>query len=313
MAETEPVAQSSVGIASDTATVPPAVEKLGQTEDTAATDHEGTSGAGSLPPPPGPSDHPPATTSAQKTPSPSPRPPTHPPPSVSSSHSSPSNGVLRRETGSVGSPDSIGSEEDKQEEDEEEDQEEGAGVGKEAESKRTPGFGLPRKVPILRLKKKGDEMNVVFEKQDASKNDSYCWVCHDGGDVLCCDRCPRVFHVQCSGLPKEPEGEEEWFCPVCKNIDRRTKRSRPPNLKDLLLLAVRRMMFPGTEIFQHPVPSDILKHYKEYIFFPMYLNKIKERVEEEHYGTTRQFLHDTEWILHNCIIYNGGNTCTCQH
>ncbi|CAI8032310.1 Protein kinase C-binding protein 1 [Geodia barretti] len=148
-------------------------------------------------------------------------------------------------------------------------------------------------------------MNVVFEKQDASKNDSYCWVCHDGGDVLCCDRCPRVFHVQCSGLPKEPEGEEEWFCPVCKNIDRRTKRSRPPNLRDLLLLAVRRMMFPGTEIFQHPVPSDILKHYKEYIFFPMYLNKIKERVEEEHYGTTRQFLHDTEWILHNCIIYNG--------
>lgn len=20
----------------------------------------------------------------------------------------------------------------------------------------------------------------------------------------------------CAGLPKEPEGEEEWFCPVCK-------------------------------------------------------------------------------------------------
>ena len=52
--------------------------------------------------------------------------------------------------------------------------------------------------------------------QDASKNDSYCWVCHDGGDVLCCDRCPRVFHVQCSGLAKAPEGDEEWFCPVCK-------------------------------------------------------------------------------------------------
>ena len=31
-----------------------------------------------------------------------------------------------------------------------------------------------------------------------------------------------------------------------------------------------------------------------------------QRVETEHYGTTRQFLHDTEWILHNCIIYNGG-------
>ena len=52
--------------------------------------------------------------------------------------------------------------------------------------------------------------------QDTSKNDSYCWVCHDGGDVLCCDKCARVFHVQCSGLNKAPEGEEDWFCPVCK-------------------------------------------------------------------------------------------------
>ena len=25
-----------------------------------------------------------------------------------------------------------------------------------------------------------------------------------------------MFHVQCSGLNKAPEGEEDWFCPVCK-------------------------------------------------------------------------------------------------
>ncbi len=24
------------------------------------------------------------------------------------------------------------------------------------------------------------------------------------------------------------------------------------------------------------------------------------------YQSTREFTHDTEWILHNCIIYNGG-------
>jgi len=81
------------------------------------------------------------------------------------------------------------------------------------------GSDFHPKLPILRLKKTGggeDDESATFEKQDTSKNDSYCWVCHDGGDVLCCDKCARVFHVQCSGLNKAPEGEEDWFCPVCK-------------------------------------------------------------------------------------------------
>ena len=31
-----------------------------------------------------------------------------------------------------------------------------------------------------------------------------------------------------------------------------------------------------TEIFQHAVPDDIMTHYREYIFFPVDLGKIKE-------------------------------------
>ena len=31
-----------------------------------------------------------------------------------------------------------------------------------------------------------------------------------------------------------------------------------------------------------------------------------QKVMARQYGSTREFLHDTEWILHNCIIYNGG-------
>ena len=31
-----------------------------------------------------------------------------------------------------------------------------------------------------------------------------------------------------------------------------------------------------TEIFQAPVPPDIMTHYREYIFFPMDLGTIKE-------------------------------------
>lgn len=34
--------------------------------------------------------------------------------------------------------------------------------------------------------------------------------------MLCCDKCPRVFHLQCSGLDTPPEDDGDWVCPVCK-------------------------------------------------------------------------------------------------
>jgi len=51
--------------------------------------------------------------------------------------------------------------------------------------------------------------------QDKSKNNSYCWICHEGGDVLCCNKCPWVFHLTCSKLQHKPESEE-WTCPTCR-------------------------------------------------------------------------------------------------
>ena len=48
---------------------------------------------------------------------------------------------------------------------------------------------------------------------------------------------------------------KKHFCVVLswllQNIARKTKRSRPPNLKDLLLLAVNRMMFQGVSVYIH--------------------------------------------------------------
>ena len=45
-------------------------------------------------------------------------------------------------------------------------------------------------------------------------NHDYCDACKEGGDLLCCDRCPAAFHLLCHDPPLEdadiPPGE--WIC-----------------------------------------------------------------------------------------------------
>ncbi|KAL4204098.1 hypothetical protein AMTRI_Chr01g130520 [Amborella trichopoda] len=45
-------------------------------------------------------------------------------------------------------------------------------------------------------------------------SDKICSICHYGGDLILCDRCPSSFHLSCVGLEELPEGK--WFCPSCR-------------------------------------------------------------------------------------------------
>lgn len=38
------------------------------------------------------------------------------------------------------------------------------------------------------------------ENDDESRNDNECTICNEVGDVICCDTCPKVFHLICLGL-----------------------------------------------------------------------------------------------------------------
>lgn len=52
-------------------------------------------------------------------------------------------------------------------------------------------------------------------------NDSDCFVCSDGGDLLCCDFCVKAFHETCLTPPLETRGglpEEDWACPACSGF-----------------------------------------------------------------------------------------------
>uniref|UniRef100_A0A7N4PHC0 Zinc finger MYND-type containing 8 n=1 Tax=Sarcophilus harrisii TaxID=9305 RepID=A0A7N4PHC0_SARHA len=156
-----------------------------------------------------------------------------------------------------------------------------------------------------------DPVDVV--PQDG-RNDFYCWVCHREGQVLCCELCPRVYHAKCLKLTAEPEGD--WFCPECEKItvaeciETQSKAMTMLTIEQLsylLKFALQKMKQPGTEPFQKPVSLDQHPDYAEYIFHPMDLCTLEKNVKKKMYGCTEAFLADAKWILHNCIIYNGGN------
>uniref|UniRef100_A0A8C3A4F8 Protein kinase C binding protein 1, like n=1 Tax=Cyclopterus lumpus TaxID=8103 RepID=A0A8C3A4F8_CYCLU len=166
--------------------------------------------------------------------------------------------------------------------------------------------------PVKRKKKPG-AVNCHSKDQDG-RNDFYCWLCHREGQVLCCELCPRVYHAKCLKLPAEPEGD--WFCPECEKItvaeciETQSKAMTMltiDQLSYLLKFALQKIKQPGTEPFQKPVALEQHPDYAEYIFHPMDLSTLEKNIKKKMYGCTEAFLADMKWILHNCIIYNGGN------
>uniref|UniRef100_A0A4W4HKE7 Protein kinase C binding protein 1, like n=1 Tax=Electrophorus electricus TaxID=8005 RepID=A0A4W4HKE7_ELEEL len=168
--------------------------------------------------------------------------------------------------------------------------------------------------PSAIKKKKKPGLVTNNNKDQDGRNDFYCWVCHREGQVLCCELCPRVYHAKCLKLAAEPEGD--WFCPECEKItvaeciETQSKAMTMLNLEQLsylLKFALQKIKQPGTEPFQKPVSLEQHPDYAEYIFHPMDLCTLEKNIKKKMYGCTEAFLADVKWILHNCIIYNGGN------
>ena len=80
---------------------------------------------------------------------------------------------------------------------------------------------------------------TAFFFQD-TQNDCYCWICHKEGDVICCETCPRVFHLKCIQMETAPT--DEWVCPECilmmtaENMDTRSRAMRLSTVDQLCVL-----------------------------------------------------------------------------
>lgn len=46
--------------------------------------------------------------------------------------------------------------------------------------------------------------------------DDHCRACHKTGDLLCCDSCTAVFHLDCLEEGPPPVPLDDWTCSICQ-------------------------------------------------------------------------------------------------
>ena len=73
----------------------------------------------------------------------------------------------------------------------------------------------------------GEVVNGEDDEEDIDDvHDAECNVCHTGGDLICCDGCPFVFHSDCHKpkISSLPDGE--WFCMHCSKKPKAPKEKK---------------------------------------------------------------------------------------
>ncbi|XP_034934525.1 PHD finger protein 12 [Chelonus insularis] len=72
---------------------------------------------------------------------------------------------------------------------------------------------------------KDEKRHPYFKRPGRGHNRDSCDACSDGGELICCDKCPASFHLQCHDPPLDisdiPNGE--WICHACRCSKRDAK------------------------------------------------------------------------------------------
>nr|XP_046252592.1 E3 ubiquitin-protein ligase TRIM33 isoform X2 [Scatophagus argus] len=159
--------------------------------------------------------------------------------------------------------------------------------------------------------------NSVGKEEDP--NEDWCAVCINGGDLLCCDRCPKVFHMKCHVPTIKIFPKGDFLCTFCRSIinpeieycddSRKTSGEQGLSPQDqrtcerILLHIFCHELSVG---FRKPVPSSVPNYYK-IIKQPMDLKKVKRRLQlrsSQYYKSTQEFVSDMRLVFRNCAKYN---------
>ncbi|XP_070827729.1 transcription intermediary factor 1-alpha-like [Chaetodon trifascialis] len=161
-------------------------------------------------------------------------------------------------------------------------------------------------------------------------NQALCAVCQTGGELLCCDKCPKVFHLSCHvpTLLKSPSGE--WFCSFCRDPlvpemeyeshpGARTVKKEPESeggfppedKRKCERLLLHLFCSDLSSDFQEPASPSVCASNRLTIKGPMKLSSVKERLEARQspcYQSPAEFVSDIRLIFGDCAVLSEADT-----
>ncbi|XP_076335593.1 E3 ubiquitin-protein ligase TRIM33-like [Tachypleus tridentatus] len=167
--------------------------------------------------------------------------------------------------------------------------------------------------------------NCIIIDDDSAESSSddtfedWCAVCHDGGELLCCGSCPRVYHLRCHVPSLTSTPRDNWTCLMCLDVNnatlpqgyRGTKRKALVGLNGRSLLCCERILLElfchdSSSPFHQPI-SRTVPNYHKVITKPMDLMTVKQKLSPTHfnfYQDEGEFVSDLKLIFRNCCTFN---------
>ncbi|KAI4887834.1 hypothetical protein NFI96_026523 [Prochilodus magdalenae] len=191
--------------------------------------------------------------------------------------------------------------------------------------------GVQSQTPQQESPPGGEQQTDRTPEPEEDPNEDWCAVCQNGGELLCCDKCPKVFHLSCHIpiLSASPSGE--WYCTFCRDLyspemeydveyggDLKNVKQDPDS--DTFTAVDRRkcerllLRIYCNELstdFQEPVTPSTMPEYNEIIKTPMDLSKVRSKLECKQnpgYRSTEEFVADMRLIFKNCAIFHKEDT-----
>lgn len=181
---------------------------------------------------------------------------------------------------------------------------------------RTSAKGDTKKQPAHEY---GDEDGGDGEESEIDTNLDYCEVCLAAGDLVCCDVCPRSFHLACLKMKESDLPEGDWQCAECRKPSYFVKFRATVHMKQSVygkcVETIRCLKsHPYSKQFLSPVTN--VEHYRNIVKEPMDLSTIEAKLKADKYVKSVSasqgekvldidaFAHDVRLVWSNCKLFN---------